>query len=253
MYSDSIKQKQQELLDVLFKKASGLPFTPFTSQPKTSRSSSGKRTVSAIDLVDAKNKNEDLLKYKKLKGPQPLFGEAARAWKEGFEEFVKEQNNIRYEEGRRKSEESNKDIERDFRLSNADSHKDSLQNVGDQVKKIEPAKTTDVDTSSLQPSVNDSTPVLPISEQHIKTEVPLVEIPEPKPIDPTPEEPMDLTALVKALFDKAMRHKATSLGGLGGAGLGLLVGKSIPGRLLWGLLGGLGGAGLGYAAEKYIK
>lgn len=267
MYSDSIKQKQQELLDVLFKKANGPSFTSPSNQLGNSRSGFGKKTVSAIDRADAGSKNKDIIEYTKLKGPQPIFGEAARAWKEGFDEFVKEQNRIRYEEGRRKSEESNKDLERDFRLSNSDSYKDSLQNVGDLAKKIEPGKATIDPVSSHEQ--NSSTPVLPVSEKHIVTEVPPVDIPEPKPIDPTPEDPkpatkapedpqkgnpeIDPIALAKALFDKAMRHKATSLGGLGGAGLGLMLGKSIPGRLLWGLLGGLGGAGLGYAAEKYIK
>lgn len=265
MYSDSIKEKQQELLDVLFKKANGSPFSFTIGGKRTVEPSLGNRRSSAIGAEDAKNYNEDLIAYKKIKGSAPMLGVGAAAdeyW-DGFEAFRKEQDNRRYEEGRRKLEEQNKDLERNFRLSIGDSYKDSLQNLGDQAKKIEPEKTTSEEVSA--PEQNNSASVLPISEQHLETPVPLEDIPKPAPIDPTPtEQPpkkddkkgnpeIDPIALAKVLLEKAMRHKATSLGGLGGAGLGLLLGKSVPSRLLWGLLGGLGGAGLGYAAEKYIK
>ncbi len=180
MYSDSIKEKQQELLDVLFKKANGSPFLFSASETR------------------------------------PVGSYSANQHSE----------------------------------------------------KIKPEKTTS------EPATVPEQTVLPASEQPINPPTPPAGTPNSTPVNPAPNNPtpapapteqppkkderngnpeIDPVALVKVLFDKAMRHKATSLGGLGGAGLGLMLGKSIPGRLLWGLLGGLGGAGLGYAAEKYIK
>ena len=339
MYSDSIKKKQQELLDVLSKKASGKNIIPArdlilrqTAKDKTGAGATGNGflTPDQVDLIsDIQNMSEEDRRKYESEYIDKSIDESERELerknrildRKEFDElglgydpeaWHKKKDQIRYDVGALSLLGANKQLAGKFLDPLFGDQRPTIDKLNKDVPKS--TMTTSVDTNSLKPSVSGTTPVLPISEQYLKTPVPLEKLPEIAPIDPTPDdsEPVNTTpaqtpaqtpapapvkpttpapapaptpapaqtpvkpatpapkksvkedvkkgnpeidpvALAKLLISKALQHKATSLGGLGGAGLGLMLGKSIPGRLLWGLLGGLGGAGLGYAAEKYIK
>lgn len=72
---------------------------------------------------------------------------------------------------------------------------------------------------------------------------------------PAKRAELDWNKVLKGLIEKLKRHKITGIGGLGGFGLGALIGGggSFTDRLLWALLGGGAGTGLGYLVEKYLK
>ena len=335
MYSDSIKKKQQELLDVLSKKASGKNIISArdlilrqTAKDKTGAGATGNGflTPDQVDIIsDIQNMSEEDRRKYESEYIDKSIDESERELERknrildrkeldelGFgddpEVWHKKKDKLRYDVGALSLLGANEQLAGKFLDPLYGDQRPTIDKLNKAVPKS--TMTTNVDTNSLKPSVSGTTPVLPISEQYLKTPVPLEKLPELAPIDPTPEEsePVNTTpaptpaqtpaptpaptpaqtpaptpaqtpaptpapapkksvkedvkkgnpeidpiALAKLLIAKALQHKATSLGGLGGAGLGLMLGKSIPGRLLWGLLGGLGGAGLGYAAEKYIK
>lgn len=59
-------------------------------------------------------------------------------------------------------------------------------------------------------------------------------------------------AMLKSILEHLGDNKYTYGGGVAGAGLGALLGKTPKERLLYALLGGGGGAGLGALADRYL-